>query len=235
MKNSDIPKIRNTVGYSLLKNVFSFYVIIAIFITLTHMYSEYKSAKTLVVEEMKNIQTVFIKQLTTSIWNLNNELLDDIIEGILTSPSIIGISIKINTIKGTSNFGTVDMVNKKDENFYFKQNNIIVYKKDIYSYKFDLKHTDFIQGSLLGSIVLYSDEGVIYNKVKKNFLFIVVNSIIKTLELWMIFLYFSKKYLTDPFFEIISNTNNIDFHKLDDVKLDYKKYGENEFDILKRT
>jgi len=235
MKKNDIPKIKNTVGYALLKNVFSLYVVIAIVITLAHMFSEYRSAKNLVNEEMKNIKTVFIKQLTTSIWNLNNELLDDIIEGILTSPSIIGISIKINTIEGSSNFGTVDIVNKKDENFYFKQNKTIVYKKDIYSYQFDLKHEDFIRGSLLGTIVLYSDESVIYNKIKGNFLFIIANSIIKTLALWMIFLFFAKKYLTIPFLEIIKRTNNIDFHKLEEAKFKYSSYNETEFDVLKKT
>jgi len=235
MKRNAVPKIRNTVGYVLLKNVFSLYVVIAICITLTHMYSEYRSAKSLVDEEMKNIETVFIKQLTTSIWNLNNELLDDIIEGILTSPSIIGISININTIKGSSNFGTVDITQKSNENYYFKQNKMITYKKDIYSYTFDLKHDDFIQGSLLGSIILYSDKSVIYNKVKGNFLFIITNSIIKTFALWIIFLFYSKKFLTTPFFEIITNTNSIDFHKLDDSKFDYNKYNGNEFDILKKT
>lgn len=228
-------KIKNTVGYNLFKNVFSVYIIIAIIITIFHMYSEYSNAKSNIFNEMKNTEQVLKKQLISSIWNMNYELLEDIIDGILTSDHIIGISVKINDGKTIGNFGIVDENNKIEKNISFKNKNKVFYEKDLFYIAFDLEDNTYDKTEFLGTITFFSSEDVIYNKVKSNFFLILINSLIKTLALWLIFLYFANKQLTIPLLEMIKTTSSIDSSKLNEINFEHNKHNQNELDILKKT
>ena len=132
--------IKNTVGYNLLKNVFFFYIIIASIITLLHMYSEFTNEKSIIQEDMINTEKIFSKQLASSIWEINTTLSEDIIEGILSSRSIIGVSIKFDTKKMQANFGIVSNQNKIAKNHLFSNKIKVEYQNDLYSYVFDLKY-----------------------------------------------------------------------------------------------
>jgi len=237
MFKTKLPKLKQTVGFNLLKRVFSLYVIIAVMITFAHMYSEYNNQKNNIINEMKNAEKAYRKQLTSVLWELNYELLDEIIDGILTSDSIVGVSLKIKNDNSVGNFGIVDM-SKKVRLSRQLNRRAITYQKNLYSYTFelfDIRNNNYSTGVNFGTITLYSNESTVYNKVKHNFLLIIINSIIKTLALWIIFLYISKKYLTQPFFEIIKTTDSIDFNHLKDIKFEHSVDNNNEFDILKET
>ena len=235
MKINNVPKISNTVGYKLLKIVFSLYVIIAIFITAIHMYSEYRNEKNIIFEEMRNIEKITKKQLSTSIWHFEVPLTKDIINGILISRSIIGISIRSKNDELVGSFGIVDISKKNEKMISFPKKEKPLYSTALYSYKFMLTDDRYDDGAPLGSVTLYSNDTVVFKRVKNNFIFIIVNSIIKSLALWIIFLIFAKRYLTKPFLEIIDFTDNIDFEKLKDTKFKYKQNNKTEFEVLKKT
>lgn len=235
MENKTTPKIKNTIGYKLLKAVFSLYVIIALIITGLHMYSEYVNAKDIVLEDMKNIEKIFLKQMTTTIWNFDTALLEDIISGILVSRSITGVSVQSKEKEVLGNFGAVDNESKITKNSLFSNEIKVNYQKSSYSYTFILQSEEYNNNEVLSYITLYSNDKVIYSKVKNNFILIIINSLIKTFALWVIFLFFANRYLTKPFFEIIEVTNNIDSKKLDNIELEYSKKEKSEFDILKKT
>jgi len=235
MKTNNTPKISNTVGYNLLKIVFSLYVIIALLMTFIHMYSEYNNEQNVIFEEMKNIEKISKKQLTTSLWHFEVSLTQDIINGILISRSIVGLSIRSKGDEIVGNFGIVDISKKSDKSISFTYNDEPTYASGLYLHTFMLTDARYDGGKSLGEVTLYSNDTVVFNRVKNNFLFIIINSIIKTFALWIIFLIIAKKYLTKPFFEIIDFTNTIDFGQLKDTKFEYQKNNENEFDILKKT
>ncbi|NQY95229.1 MAG: hypothetical protein HRT43_13780, partial [Campylobacteraceae bacterium] len=235
MKINNIPKISNTVGYKLLKIVFSLYVIIALLMTFIHMYSEYHNEKNIIFEEMKNIEKISKKQLSTSIWHFEVPLTQDIINGILISRSLVGLSIQSKGNEVVGNFGLVDISKQANKNISFIYTEKPTYTTGLYTHTFMLSDSRYDNGESLGLITLYSNGTVVFNRVKNNFFFIIMNSIIKTFALWIIFLIIAKKYLTKPFFEIIDFTNNIDFGKLKDTRFEYQRNNENEFDILKKT
>ncbi len=231
MKKVDLH-IKNTVGYNLLKDVFLLYIIIAIIITLLHMYSEFTNEKSIIQEDMISTEKIFAKQLASSIWEINTTLSEDIIEGILTSRSIIGLSIKFNDTKRMqANFGIVSNQNKITKNYLLGTKIKVKYQNDLYSYVFDLKHNK----KKLASVTLFSSKNVIYTNVKNNFVLIFINSIIKTFALWLIFLFFANKYLTKPFFEIIKTLKEIDINRTKELNFKYNTRNKDEFNILKKS
>ena len=224
-------KTKNSIGYKLLKVVFSFYVLIALLVTFFHMYSEYQNAKNIVLENMISIEHSFKKQIANSIWHYDNELITEVVQGILSNRTIVGMTIKNDENKLIQNAGVVDIKNKN-----LKQDSAqIQYKRDLYQYHFELNSKNYNEGKKLGIVYLYSDDLVIYDIVKNNFGLIIINSIIKTLALWLIFIYFSKKYITQPFYQMIKTLSDIDFDKIKTVKLSNKFHDQSEFEILETS
>ncbi|NQY93215.1 MAG: HAMP domain-containing histidine kinase [Campylobacteraceae bacterium] len=235
MNKQHVPRIKNTVGFNLLKTVFFLYLIITILVTFFHMYSEYNNEKSKILADMNNLEVSFKQQLETSIWFVDTPLVQEIIKGILTSRSIVGLSIIIENRNYINNFGIVDKQYKTENKNVFMDKVKVVYSSDLYSHVFILKNEKYHNNKPIAKVILYSNNTVIYNNVKNNFTLIIINAIIKTLALWFIFLFFAKKYLTIPLFEIIKQTHNINFEKLNSMHFTFNKFHKNEFDILKKS
>lgn len=224
-------KTKNSVGYKLLKVVFSFYILIALIVTVAHMFSEYKNAKSIISEDMLNIEYSFKNQLANSVWHFDNALIEEVIHGILSTRSIIGITIQSKDSNLIKNAGIIDIKYRNPKNNSSK----VQFKSDLYIHSFDLISKSYNNGEKLGIVHIYSDASVIYDIVKNNFALIIINSLIKTLALWLIFLYFSHKYLTKPFYEIIQTLSNIDFMRIKDIKLSNKFHDQSEFEALETS
>jgi len=237
MNQKNFTKVKYTVGYKLLKMVFSLYVVIAIFMTLIHMYSEFNHEKSIIMQDMKHAEKLFEQQLITGIWNFDVALLENVITSILSSRSIIGMSIYMKESKELSNFGIVDNKFNSITSKVLKNPNKAQYQKDLYVYTFNLNYKSSLDEVELGSVSFFSNKEIIFQRVKNNFALLIINSIVKTFALWIIFLFYSKKYLTKPFFEMIETTKDIDFKniKRKNLKKYLTKANENEFDILKKT
>ena len=224
-------KIKNSVGYKLLRVVFSFYVLIALIVTAAHMFSEYKNAKKIIFEDMLNVENSFKRQLANSVWHFDNELITEVIHGVLATRTIIGVTIKSEDDNSLTNAGTIDIKNRNSNSDLFD----VKYKDNLYIHSFELSSKSYNNGEKLGIVHLYSDDTVIYNIVKNNFLLIIINSLIKTLALWFIFLYFSKKYLTKPFYEMIKSTSDINFGKMKTLNFSNKFRDKSEFEVLETS
>ena len=147
-------KIKNSVGYKLLRVVFSFYVLIALIVTATHMYSEYNNAKKIIFEDMLNVENSFKRQIANSVWHFDNELIAEVIHGILSTRTIIGISIKSEEDKLVSNVGIIDIKNRNSK--YDSSN--VTYKSNLYIHSFELSSKSYNDGKKLGIVHLYSDD-----------------------------------------------------------------------------
>ena len=226
--------IKNTVGFNLFKKVFFMYLIITILVTLFHMYSEYKNEENKILWDMNNIEESFKKQLTTAAWFVDNSLIEEVIYGILSSRSIVGISIKYQD-NYLQNYGRVDPKNKYNSNLLDINKLNASYEENLLGHSFVLHDKKYNHDKNLGTVVLYSDKKIIFENVKNNFMLIIINSFIKTLALWIIFLFFANKYLTKQFLEIIDITNNIDFSKIKKTNFIFNKKTKDEFDLLKQS
>lgn len=226
--------IKNTVGFTLFKKVFSLYLIVTIFVTILHMYSEYKNEENKIFQDMNNVEISFKKQLTTAAWLFHNNFIEEIINGILTSRSIIGISYKSQN-NSVYNYGVVEQSKEKNSKVLIENKVKTFYKENLLEYSFILQNKEYNNNEHIGIITLYSDSNVILKNLENNFALIIINSFIKTLALWMIFLIFANKYLTKSFFQIINNINHLQISKRDNKQFKFNKNKKNEFDLLKQS
>jgi signal transduction histidine kinase len=166
---------------------------------------------------------------------VDKELTDEIISGILRTRSISGVSITSKNHTQILNFGKVNIQNKTGKKNTIIINNKTNYKTNLYTHNFLLQDKRYNDNIALGTVFLYSDNKVIFNNIKNNFFLILINSILKTMALWLIFLFFANKFLTKPFLKMIELTKDVNFDNLKEKQFDFRKIKQNEFDILKES
>ncbi len=94
MKPKRQLSIKNSIATRLLKIVFSLYLIIAIGVTASHMFMEYRYQKNNIHQELIDIQKTFEQALGIHIWHLNHESLVSTLEGMLNLSELVGIKIQ---------------------------------------------------------------------------------------------------------------------------------------------
>ena len=69
------PKKVRSISHRLLRNVFTYYFLITLFITSVQIISEYRSTKENIQDELATIQESFIDTVAEAFWNIDIEQL----------------------------------------------------------------------------------------------------------------------------------------------------------------
>ncbi len=189
MKNA--PQLKNSLALRLLKVVFSIYLAITLVITLIQMVNEYLLEAHFVKNSLVISQSIFQESLGTSIWNFDHQQLTATVQGILKQQTVVGIQIRDEQNKVLIQQGQIIT---DDASTVFIQQGIqqpLAYIS-LFPYSFTLSHDK----KPIGKVTLYSSNQVVIDKVKYNFLVIIINAIIKTIALWLLFIWAFKKFLT---------------------------------------
>lgn len=231
-----LVKIRDSIAMKLLTIVFSIYFVVTLSVTAVHMVAEYFQAKNKILKELEVYKNTFHDGLSKAIWNLDNEQISALLTGIALNPIVIGVKIVGVDNEIVDAVGTyVNQKNEIVENMStmdtFSTN--ILFFDDLFSYKFPIVYSDFQgQQDQVGKLVVYSNTGVIFDSVKLGFIFIIVNSIIKTLALWFIFLYVSQFILSRPLSVLNDATHLLDMDNLENNKIDIQSNDRNELTLI---
>ena len=185
-----LSQIKDSLALRLLKVVFSIYLCITVIVTLFQMYNEYLIEDHYVKDSLLISQAIFQESLTKSAWDFDLEQLSTTADGILKQPTIVGIEIVGQNIfvqKG-------QILNKYSQPTFLEHGKEIALSSytQLFTHSFELIH----EKSIIAKVTLYSSNQVVINKVKINFFVIIVNAIIKTIALWLLFIWAFKKFLT---------------------------------------
>lgn len=230
-------KLQNSVGYKLLKVVFSFYIFIAVVVTAAHIAQEYYFTKDSILEDLQRAQKSFENGLTNSIWQLDEKQINASVQGIVQNSSIVGVAILSPDDKNIARIGVIGSENEaiKDSIFDEPTNLGVSFSSNLYHHSFEVIDNTYSEGEKLGVVHFYSNQGVIFERVKYNFLVIIINSIIKTVALWIIFLYFAKKILTRPLSKITYAAQELDIKNFKTSKVHINAHEDNELKVLERS
>ncbi len=221
--DNNVP-IAHSISTRLLRIVFSFYLIITLIVTVIHMGSEYLYIKEGVINELRTFETTFGPGLTQSLWELNFDQVKSTISGIYKIPSIVGVHVKELGSGQEFSIGNIFIDEKNQKRFFINQNNFFWHTANLRNDKNEF-----------GEITFYSNSGVVFKRVQLGFLFIIINSIIKTFFLWLIFLIVSKKILVRPLSILTSATQQLNFNNLEMSIIDIKTKGRNELKVLEQA
>lgn len=227
----------SAIGRRLLRLVFGCYFLIALAVTLTQLVFEYRNAKSEIFVELSEMGQTFENNLVQGLWNYDIDQIDSALSGIEKSNLVK--ATKITTGEGEEISGTFRSL--IDDSSNYKQRNegsygigsVVQYSipdgsngDTVYEYKFPLiyKNTEQKVDDLVGFGYFYTDHSHIIANIKYSFFLIIANSIIKTLALWAIFLFFVNRVISVPL-KILTNAakkydpQNVNL-STDDIQLD---------------
>ena len=198
---------KDSISAKLIKVVFGYYIIFAVIVTLIQLGVEYHDVKHNVMKEVENLQTSFESSLSEAIWTLNDAQLKSLLKGIWGNQVIV--ALRINNYQkekeNTQTFGGwfIDLKGNYHIIDQEKEKSLPPMKERTFSelilYEFPLKYIDEYKDEHdIGKAIFYSSSQVVIDRVKHGFILIIINSAIKTLALWFIFLLVAKRLLIRP-------------------------------------
>lgn len=225
---------KNSIATQLIKIVFALYCVVAIIVTLGQIILEYRHTKNQIQQELSINKAIFEPVLSAGLWNLDDEQIQNTINGMLAIPIITGIKIEQNQQLHTAvghikdQFNTTKHYSNKGEVSQLKLND----SSELFSYSFDISYQFRDKKTLVGRATIYSDSSTVIDRVGLGLVLLVINSIIKTIALWLLFFYVGKKILLQPLNNLIDAIKSVNFNTLDEFKVDLKSQHDNELTVI---
>lgn len=213
--------ITSHLSTQLFKSVLVIYFAITSIITLIHFGIEYNYTKSYIRDELKVVAKTFEPALQTSLWELNHEQVEAISDGLMNMPMIYGV-----TILGENSEVILSKIAPE-----LSQEELI--EEDI-SYTFQI-HQDFDgKDVFLAIVTIYSDDHAVFNRVKVGFTIILLNAIIKSTALVILFIIAFRKYLERPLIKLTTNVATLDWKSRKHRNIDIEFQEENELYVLQK-
>ncbi len=207
----DIKRVAYTLKHSITKRllvvVFSIYLVVTIVVTIVHMEYEYEFSKHQTIQALKNVQEMIYESLSQAIWEFNTPQIDTIINGLYTNQYIVGVKLTIpanDAVTDLSNKQVGLIENDSGDILYAdpKTNKTEPFDSTferLIPDKFDIQHVDALHRKLtIGTMYLYSSNKIVFKQVEISYILILINAFIKTLALWVFFLWAGYYFISKP-------------------------------------
>ncbi len=235
MPQNSMVQTKHSIATQLLKWVIFSYLFITFVVTFIHLSIEYVYTKDRVNNELKVIGDTFEPPLAQALWDMNPGQLKPTFLGMKRFPSVVGVKLLNESGK---EIGSSGMIVDRDGNILkcTSDGNRLIIKgyTGLFELSFSIIHKDQGKETKVGEAALYSSNKVVFDRVKLNFLFIIINSVITTLAMWVIVLWISRK-LTRPLTKLTAATEQLSMDRLDDIKIDIKAKKRDELKILEEA
>lgn len=198
---------KKSIGLRLLRYVFGCYLVVTVVVTCIQLVSEYRHVKQSVFTELVNLASTFKSSFATSLWVMDKQQVDSTILGMQKIETLSGVKITNLENMIFASMGEIVTEDTKVMVSEHIEDGITVIKIDKngqsdtwFEYKFPLAHKDELeeQSRSVGYGYIYSKSDTIISRVKYSFVLIIINSVIKTLALWLIFLFFARSVVAQP-------------------------------------
>ncbi len=210
---------KKSISVKLMRAVFSIYIVIAIGVTALHMIAVYYKASSDIHLEIEQYYKIFSPAISDALWNIDQNGLKFYLDGMFEFSSVSGIRIdneknELIAVIGDyrdqqREFYNIDEAVVKD---LYHQTGAPATIKTIsgsrkktkisgintFEFVFPIHKNVFGKNRYMGELTIYSNKGLIFNQVKSNYTWLIVNSIIKTVALWFIVMKFGKIMLQRP-------------------------------------
>jgi signal transduction histidine kinase/CheY-like chemotaxis protein len=208
-------KQKNSIASYLLKIIFSMYFVVALTVTTLQITAVYYHTKKSIIEEIESLKETFLPGIGLLLWSFDTKELSMFMDGILKVQSIVGIDIQSENkqyVMGTiiDDQGMQVDYDSSGNKLYPKEN------KYLFGIEFPIFYTDEdMNQEKIGVCKFYSSHEIVFNQVKYGLILIIVNSVIKTIALWFIFVAVIRHILAKPIELLINTISNTRFDNID--------------------
>ena len=232
----------------LIRSVMSIYFLVAFGVTVVQLIFEYLDEQDRLNTQVDHIAEIFLPVLGQALWNYEELQIETTTDGILKNDFIFGVVVTDETQRRVSSKESIANItnnpsdSKNTAAKQSKQPQNIKSTNTRIEYRYPIYFSDppQVANRQLGELILYSDSTLIVERAAKTFIFTIINAVIKTIALWIIFYYMLKAYLIKPMAtlqEAIERLNpSSTATKAKDIDIDEKTISQsNELGLLIRS
>jgi methyl-accepting chemotaxis protein len=228
-----------SISVRLLRTVFGCYLFLAIFVTGTQLWVEFNNTKKEIENDLTHLASVFGPGISEALWTFNDKYLNSLILGMSHLSFVAGGEIVDMTNVLSTSFGD-DLQEAKKMLLAAKESEGLAEVGDNTSEFFGASIKLMHQAkngtvSHVGNLFVYSSRSLVFERVKPQFILIVISAIIKTAALWVIFLYFSQRILAKPLQKLANSMSNVNLANLGSFKLDVVPKHQDELFELQES
>lgn len=212
---------RNSIGVRLLRVVFGCYLVITVIVTAIQLYFEYANVEKGVVTELYNVGRSFEDGIGAALWTLDNEAINSILQGVQKIEAVAGV--KVTNQEDEWEGGSGIMAEQGAEiqlGYQLNSGSILAHEVSVkgpnvdgvyYQYKLDVIYEEYKENKpeLIGYVYIFAGRDTVIDRFKNSLFLILINAAIKTSALWIIFLYFSRKFLSNPLSDLTTATSEL--------------------------
>jgi signal transduction histidine kinase len=216
-----MPDLKSLAG-RLFKLVFGWYLLLAILVTGIQLGLEYSSIRNTIASDLVALGRSFAPGVSDAMWTYDTTLLDSLARGVAQTAIVTGVKIENSRAQVVATHGRIPDEGRQDANTLLAP---------FQMHEVPLRSISLAEGRhprTLGRMVLYSDRSVAVDRVKYSFLVILINSLVKTTGLWLIFHWVISLSLSRPLTELSKAVAKLDFEPDQDepVLLEYPHRDE---------
>ncbi|MBK7000620.1 MAG: GHKL domain-containing protein [Rhodoferax sp.] len=240
MNTTTPPPLIDSIAARLLRIIFGCYFVVTLVVTSGQLILEYRNAETRLAKEIQGMEQTFGSGIANIVWDYNSLMLHELLLGMMKLPSVSGIKVETaHDVMGTMGVildqggrkmradaaGRLVPLEGKDELF-----------DKMFSQTFPIVHADTHGKQVtIGKWTVYSSQQIVVNQVKYGFFLLLVNSVIKTLALWFIFLFVVQRWLGRPLRQLSEFVGRLSIDNLADKVFVLKDRGRHELHLLADT
>jgi len=207
---------KNSLAVHLLRIIFGSYFVVTLIVTCVQLGAEYQHTKTGIDSELMAMDLTFGASLASATWRFQGDVQKATLTGISNLPVVTGV--KIEDPQGRLVIALGNIFDSDGKQIHVDADGVrspVVagFLNAAIGHHFPILYRDEHNRSHdIGSWTVYSSRHVVVKKVAYGFMLILINSIIKTLVLWFIFLYVFHRWLGVPITRLSSFVSEQDLN-----------------------
>ena len=228
----------DSIAARLLRIIFACYFVVTVIVTAVQLAAEYRHTEQRLLNEIDAMQQTFGPGITDAMWQFNDDVLRGILSGVAELPVVVGVKVVDSEGKLMRAAGTIvgadgrTLQADKQGNLGPAQARSGLFDQ-VLERSFPVVYADENgKRHPIGSWTVYSNRHVIVEQVEYGFFLILVNSIIKTLALWFIFLFVVQRLLGQPLQQLSRFVGQLNIDNLGEKVFVLKDRGRHELHLL---
>ena len=207
------------------------YFTLTLIVTVGQIFTEYLSTKNHVEGELQTLKNTFSSSLTRALWELNNDQVRAIAEGLMSLPIVEGLQVRGENGNYIAEYG----IRIQRSSTPIDRELIEDHPGGVFSYSFPLVFKFSGRESTVGDVTLYSSFDTIFSRIEVGVFFLIGNALVKTTFLVFLFMTAFKTMLSEPLQTMTEQMGNFDPHHPEESKLTIELDEDNELLQLKES